>query len=274
MTKFKEELKKLGSRKSARVSGGVVVMILLVWIIIRSCTGSVLLDRHSFVIARDPTGYPFELQGKEKNMLAFTNELFNGIAKKMHISLVLVAVRNDELFRGLDNESYDAVISDLRPNSINMGRYEFSDPIFLTGPVLVVPDDSTIKDIEEMEGRIVGIKSGSFAVYRIPQYPAVLFTTYGNMRVAIDDLIADKIDGVILEALPAYIFAEGYYTGQIKVVGHPLTDEGARLVSLKDPHSVKLISLFNEGLKQMIENGTYEELIKKWGLFDTLEKEK
>ena len=65
--------------------------------------------------------------------------------------------------------------------------------------------------------------------------------------------------------LPAYTFTEALYKGKLQVVSDPITDEGLRLIALKGAED-SLIEKFDQGLKDLKEDGTYGILLKKWNL--------
>jgi len=73
---------------------------------------------------------------------------------------------------------------------------------------------------------------------------------------------------VIMEALPAHEYVDSFYKGELKMVPPPLTEDGLRLMALIDPVEKDMIQRFNNGLSQLIEDGTYTKLLDKWGLFD------
>lgn len=250
----------------------LLVAIVLLFFGVRACTRLFTHKEKIYRIARDPTWYPLDLMGKERNMLAFTNELLSDIASDEHIQFNLFSASRDELFDGLNRGEYDAIITNIDPNPMLEAKNEFSDPFYLTGPVIVVQKNSDIRSFEDLGGEMVGIKSGSPIVFRIRDYPTILFRTYSNIREALDHLVDDEIDAVIMDSLPAYANKESFYTDKLKIVGGTLTDEGLRLITKKDASSTELISAFNSGLKRSLQDGTYRALIKKWGLIDSLER--
>ncbi|WP_237754012.1 substrate-binding periplasmic protein [Parachlamydia acanthamoebae] len=222
------------------------------------------LEYKVFRIGRDTSWYPLQLQGKEKNMVAFTNELLLAIAKTSGFHFEISDVRSHTLFENLERGDYDAVLSSLMPNQLNRQKYEFSDPFFLVGPVLVVNQDSPAKSLVDMEGKIVGVQRSSSLVFNIAQYPSMI-APYDQITVAFDQLLQDKIDGVITDLLTAYNHTHGYYAGQLKIIPPPLTNEGLRLISKHGVAQTYLLTHFNEGLKKIKENGEYQNFDENGG---------
>lgn len=242
------------------------VLTIVLFFGVRSCNSDERLWYGKlYKIARDSSWYPLDLLGKERSLLAFSNELIVAIAKDQSIKVELLSSGSENLFSGLDNKLYDAVLSSLSPTPYNHEFYLFSKPFYPLGPVLVVRSSSTVTNLNEMIGKSIGIPYGSTLIYK--EYPAIFITSYDNILNALNDLERNVIDGVILNRLTAYAYTIGLYTGRLKVATMPLTDEGIRLISRNDKESGFLIKKFNEGLQKAQENGTYNELLKRWGLF-------
>jgi polar amino acid transport system substrate-binding protein len=269
MAKLSDELKNISTKKTVSVISTLLVMGLILFFLLRSCMGNGVLTNQTYLVARDPSWYPMDLLGKEKNMLGFTNELFLDIGKRQGIRFELDLAGSEGLIQGLNSKKYDGVMSALTPTPVNENRYDFSKPFYLLGPVLIIPIKSTVKSFDDLEGRTVAIKRGSPLAFKAKSFPKILFTSYGNMRRALDDLEENRIDAVIMDAMIAYSYAHGEYEKTLKVVGAPLTTEGLRLVTRQDPRSVALISKFNVGLEEMIEDGSLQKLLSRWSLFDT-----
>lgn len=264
---FKRLTKK--RRISTKVRTGIVIGIslLVIFGLVRSCANYVLWKPPVYRIARDKTWYPIQLYDKERNLMAFTDEMLVAISKLEKIQMELFLVGPDNLFMGLDNEQYDGVLSSLQPNSHNRDQYLFSDPFYKLGPVLIVHEGSTAKSLGDMENKIIGIRTGSSVVFNIEQYPEIIIRSYESPLLGLMDLDKNVIDGVILDALTAYIYTSGLFAKRLKIVGTPLTDIGLRLLTRHS--SPDLIKHFNSGLKQLKVDGTYDQLINKWGLFNT-----
>lgn len=270
---FIKQLKKVVPLNKFSISLMLVCVAVLVWGGIRACTGLNGPDPNQlYRIARDPTWYPLNLMGKEKNVLAFSNDLMLTIAKRQKVRLELVSVDSGDLFEGLDRKDYNAVLSSLTPNVLNSRQYTFSDPFFLVGPVLVVPSDSKIKSLSEMQNKIIGIRSDAPVALSITKYP-VYYKTYTSMSDAFKDLHMNRIDGMLLPLLQADTYINTFHHSEFKVVGTPLTDEGLRLIARKTALSEYLLDTFDAGLKEIMADGTYSALMKKWGLVEPIKPE-
>lgn len=234
---------------------------------IKSC-GSPASSSKVYRIARDLTWYPGRAMGKQNNLLAFTDDLIFHVASEEKLRIELISNLTNNLFVGLDNGNFDAIVSSMLPTPISREDYVFSDPFFLIGPVLVVAKGNAVSTLSDMENKIIGIQNGSSMVYDIDKYPHISITPYDNILLALESLSRGHIDGVILDVIPAHIYISSLYSDKLKIATLPLTKEGLRMVSRLDREGEKFITLFNDGLKKAKESGAYDALLKKWTLFN------
>lgn len=267
-----QQLKKTVPINRVSIALMTVCSLLLIWGGVRACSGPTIPSKsHLFLIARDPSWYPLNLLGKEKTVQAFTSDLILTIAKNRGVRIELKNVSSNYLFEGLNEEEYNAILSSLQPNALNNQYYNFSNPFFFVGPVLIVPEKSNIKTLTGMSDNTIGITRGSELSYNLTKYNAY-YKPYDNLTVAFEDLTRDRIDGIILPVLKAYSYIETFHKGKFKVITSPLDDKGLRIVARKSLHSEFLIEEFDKGLQEIIQDGTYQALCDKWGLINPLLK--
>lgn len=251
----------------------VIITLLLTWGLVRSCAREEFARKRFYTIGRDNTWYPFHLKGKEKNLIAFTNDLRAAIAQESKLNWEWVESSPSTLVEGLNDENYDAIISTMQPNFINRERYLFSELFLELGLVLVVHQNSSATSLKDMRGKTIGISMSSYPIFNAIRVGGahaynIKLLTYDNINEALDFLENGKLDGVITHTIPAYTWVRGFNKENLKVATAPITDEGLRLVALQNKESEILIADFNRALKTLKENGVYAQLIAKWNLID------
>ena len=239
------------------------VFVITLWAVWFSGCG--IVGKPVYYIARDPNWYPLALLGKEKNVLAFSDDLLMEIAKIEGFEVSTIVTNSNSLEIGLDIGIFDAAMTTLKPTPFRQDKYCFSDPYFFSGPILVVPAESTASSLIDMDHKRVAVRTGALRVFQIDTHPEITFQFYDNIIHGLDSMLHGELDGVIMDLVPAYGFSQGVYRGRIKVVGAPLTTAGIRLVANREK-APQLVMYFNRGLKELEENGVYRQLLEKWGL--------
>src|SRR5690606_15939904 len=107
-----------------------VLLGLLLFYFLRSCS----LDRSEeyYRIGQDTRWRELHLKGKERNLVAFNNELLTSIAKEENLLIRLIPTSNP--MAELEERKVEGILTSIQPSYL----YEnliFSDSFFLLGPV-------------------------------------------------------------------------------------------------------------------------------------------
>jgi polar amino acid transport system substrate-binding protein len=236
----------------------------IVLLLLAACSGHGAKGK-VYKIGRDLTWYPRSFMGQEPAVTAFSDDLCTMIAQQEHCSFYLYSASWESLYTMLDKGNFDGVLGSRQLTPEMRERYDCSDPYFLIGPVLVVTQDSPVDALSQLGGKIVGFGTDGGAEQVVTQIPNVVMKPYINIAQALDDLVNEKIDGVVVEVLIARRFCRDLYAGQLKIATPPLNDDALRLFVSKGKQE-ELIGAFNEGLKTIQANGEYTVAEEKWGL--------
>lgn len=251
----------------------IIIALIMALLLIRSCYQAVFKKSEPFVIARDATWYPLNFAGKEKNIIGFSDDLLLEIASRHDLHLHLIHAAPGDLLETLDYGGADAILTSVTPTPTTNETYAFSDIYYPLGAVLLVESGSNIHSLADMEGKYLGVLRGSPVLFSIAKYPPLKVVPYDRQTKMLEDIINDKVDGALLNQLVAYNLVTGYYKGRLHIVTAPLNNDGLRLAAYHSSRNQEYIDTFNEGLKELHESGKYEELLKKWDLYDPYIKE-
>lgn len=262
----KQSFQNLIFSKSGFILLSIILALSLIFIV-RSCSRTPLLSP-TYEIGVDDRWTSLNLMTKERNMTAFSNDLIRAIAKEQGFRYNLTFAPPMELLSRLDNRQLQGIFSAVLPTSTLQRRYLFSEPYFLFGPVLIVPKKSEFDSWEEARHKIIGILSQSGAIFELSQEQSIQLRMYENPLKALADLNNELIDGVVLPAIQAYIYVQTFYPDTFRIATTPLTREGYRLMVHNNIEGKELIEQFNAGLKAIRENGEYQQLVERWGIFN------
>jgi polar amino acid transport system substrate-binding protein len=218
-----------------------------------------------YQIALDPNWYSMELPGKEKNLLAFSTELLKEISSLKKINIDLLMTNWDSLIPGLQQGKYEGVLSTLYPYAFNGELYRFSDLYLATGPVLVVTENSPIHSLEMLQKKEVAVLRNNPAHLIAEKVPDLIIRVYDSIPQMLNDLLKQTIDGALVDTLIAQAYCQDIYHEKLRIATPSLDDEGLRLITLKTAPPA-LVDAFNQGLKELKANGTYQALLNKWFL--------
>lgn len=164
----------------------------------------------------------------------------------------------------LENGSVDMIFATYSITDERKERVAFAGPYFVAGQDLLVAADNTdITGPDTLDGKVLCSVEGSTSAERIRDehsegvelYPA---QTYSE---CVELLAAGNVDAVTTDdVILAGYAAQEEYSGQFKVVGNPFSEERYGVGLPKDNDVCEDV---NNAITEMVEDGTWEELIAK-----------
>ena len=159
-------------------------------------------------------GYPpmeyFDTDGATP--IGFDMELAQALADDMGLKLEIVDTAWDGIFAGVDTGKYDVILSSVSWLEERNEKYLLSKTYIANAPVIVVPNDSTIADIQDLDGKSVAVQMETTADYLVQKYIADDLNTdlrqYEKVINAFDELKAGRVDAVCTDQVVA-----SYYLG-------------------------------------------------------------
>lgn len=241
-----------------------IALFLSLVLLLGACGGS-QKKQTGWIIGRDPNWTSLQLGQLAVNTTAFSTALVQQIAQKEEIPLQILDTDWVQLYDGLEKGFFGGVFSTLPLNLITLSKYDFSEPLLLLGPVLVVRTSSSASSLNDLKGGIVGVNQFDNSVLIVQDYPSIIIRLFQNMAMALNDLITGQLDGVLLPNLEAYSLIPNQFSNELKIVTPPLDEEGIRIATLKGQHK-ELIDSFNKGLSEAKQSGTFINLKKQFNL--------
>ncbi|MER1998338.1 MAG: transporter substrate-binding domain-containing protein [Lysinibacillus sp.] len=227
-----------------------------------SSTLSNIEESKVFKVGTDATFKPFEFKtGGE--FQGFDIDLVNAIAKELGAeSVEFVDTEFKGLIPGLQAKKFDMIASAMYITDERKETIDFSDTYFPGGlAIMVAEDNNDIKSLDDLAGKEVSVQIGTKSVGFLEenQPEAHLVKVEKNTEMFLE-LESGKVAAVVT-GLPA---AKSYIkeNGKMKVLDETLTEEYYGFGFRKD--DAELRDAVNEAIKTLKENGTYDEISKKW----------
>lgn len=229
--------------------------LLAILIVLGGCSGF----SKKVMIGRDVTWFPYQFGLFTPNVNAFVNVLSDSIGKEEHFDCSIVNLDWVRLKECLNQGQVAGIFTCTLPGYDVLDYYEFSDPLLLTGPVLVVKKGSTFRTFDSLNGKTIGAYLFDSSSVEAQQIPDAVILTFDHIPNACEELLHGKYDAILIPALNASNLISTVYQRDLDIVSEPLTSDGIRLMVVKDKES-HLIRVFNRGLTKLKNNGEYAHL--------------
>ena len=157
-------------------------------------------------------GYPpmeyFDEDGKTP--IGFDVEMATALAEDMGLELELVDTAWDGIFAGVDTDKYDVVISAVSWTEERNEKMLLSKTYIANAPVLVVPNESDIADIQDLAGKSVAVQMETTADYLVQEYVTGGLDTevkqFDKVINAFDELKAGRTEAVCTDSVVAAFY--------------------------------------------------------------------
>ena len=218
-----------------------------------------LVEAGTLTICSDIPYAPFEFEGGDNGTgyTGFDIDLLDAVAKKLDLKLAVQDVGFDALQSGttLASGTCDIGASAMTITDERKANLDFSDPYYDSLQSLLVPADSDIKSIKDLDGKIVGVQQGTtgeaYATENATGAQLLQLPSDGELWPAIQ---AGTIDAILQDqpvniehqkADPSYVIVEEYDTGESYGFAFSKGEKTA------------LLEAVNSALKELHDSGEY-----------------
>jgi polar amino acid transport system substrate-binding protein len=193
----------------------------------------------------------------------FDNELLKAIAAKQGLKLEFVATDFSALLGQVAGGKFDIGSSAISQTDERKKTVAFSDPYNYQSLGIEAPEGSPVKDEKTLGGNRIGVVQGTVSdTWVADNAPTAQLVRFPNDAAALAALKTNAVDGAVFDLATADTYAEENPDAKLKVV-HAVNTDIPHGYAFKKGNT-ELIGKINAGLKQVIEDGTWEKLHKKF----------
>jgi ABC-type amino acid transport substrate-binding protein len=220
-----------------------------------------------YVIYSDNSFAPFEyLDNATNTYVGVDMDLLAAIAEDQKFSYEVKNEGFDAAMGAVQSGQADAMIAGMTIDDKRKQTFDFSEGYFEDGQILVVPADSTIASVEDLKGKKVAAKTSTKgAEYAAEQGEKLGFSVeYFEDSSTMYTSVLNKTHDACFEDFSVVGWAIKKEGLALKTVGDVVAP-GYYGFAVKKGSNPELITMFNAGLKNIKENGKYNEILAKYG---------
>ncbi|RPA59585.1 ABC transporter permease subunit [Aerococcus agrisoli] len=219
----------------------------------------------TYVIATDTTFAPFEFQDADGNFVGIDVDILAAIAEDQGFKYELKSLGFDAAVQAVESGQADGVIAGMSITDERKQTFDFADAYYESGTSFAVLDSSDIESLEDLEGKSVAVKTGTQGAALADE----LADEYGFTVNTFDDspnMYQDVVSGnsaAAVEDTPVmgYAISQGL---ELRIIGDKLSPALYGFAVLKGQNP-ELVEMFNAGLENIKADGTYDEILTKYG---------
>jgi len=224
----------------------------------------------------DPSYPPFESKAADGRLVGFDIDLGNALCAKLNAKCVWVENDFDGMIPALQARKIDAVLSDMSVTPKRLQQIDFTDKISSSPTRMVAKTGSNLlPTAESLRGKSIGVEQGTIQetyarTYFEPQ--GVKVVSYQNQDQVYADLKSGRLDASLQdEAQAGFGFLKTPEGQGFEFAGPEIEDPkilgNAAAIGLRKGDT-DLKNALNNALAELLKDGTYQTIEKKYFDFD------
>lgn len=218
------------------------------------------------ILATSADNPPFENHDTSKNdqhIVGFDIDVAKAIGIQLGIAIDVKDMDFNSLIPALQAGRADFIMAGLAKTEERAKTVSFSTPYFKTNVSLITKAGVTLSKETDLSNKRIGTQLGSTHEHLLKRLhknnPSIEMLSLNRLGELVQELRAGRLDGVLTEES----VAKSYVGSNLDIESNILEGQEAEFC-IAFPKESPWTEKFNGALKTLKENGTLEELRKKW----------
>jgi len=241
-------------------------MVLILTLLLAAGIASAQNEEGRLTFAVDPNWPPLEFVDGGGQIVGYAVDYFTAVCREAGLEAKFIKQDWDTIFTDLEAGKYDAVMASVTITPERRQQMDFTIPYYIVRQSLVVPRNSTLSDLRQLQDKKTGTQAETTATGIVEKIPGVVSITYPSIEDAIAALAKGELEAVVCEDVVATDFlSRSEYAGKMKIASVINTPGAEELYAVAvRKKNLKVLVLLNDGIKAIKEKGLEAELRRKW----------
>ena len=204
---------------------------------------------------------PYEMVADDGTFEGIDVDIAGKIAEKLGLELVVDDMDFGSIITSVQTGKEDIALAGLTVTDERKQNVDFTDSYATGVQVVIVPEDSDIKTIDDLQGKLIGCQESTTGyAYCTDDYGEDMVTAFPSGANAVQALLTGKIDAVVIDKQPAEAYVaqnEG-----LKILDTEYVTENYAIGVSKD--NTALRDAVNNALKELIDDGTVQAILDQY----------
>ena len=227
-----------------------------------SSGGSDTEETKKFVAGTEATFAPFEYMDDKGNIVGIDKDILDAIAAEMGVEIEMKHVGWDPVFEGVKGGTLDFGASGITITPERAEQFDFTDPYYEATQLIVVPEDSTIESLADLEGKKISVQintTGHIAAKKAFGETSPNISPFENLPTAILETLNGGTVATIGDNAVVLEYIKNNPDQKLKVIEDEAFEKENYGFMVKKGNE-ELLNLLNEGLQKIKENGKLKEI--------------
>lgn len=205
---------------------------------------------------------PYEYYAEDgETIIGIDAEIAQAVADKLGMKLTIKDMEFDSLLTAVQSGAVDIVFAGLTVNEERKQSVDFSITYATGVQVVIVPEDSEIATVDDLEGKTIGVQAGTTGdIYCTDDYGQDNVKQFTSGALAVAALQNGQVDCVVIDNEPAKAFVAAN-DGLVILDTEYVTEDYAAAISKEN---TELTAKVNEAMEALKADGTIDEILAKY----------
>ncbi len=213
---------------------------------------------NTLVMATNAEFQPYEYHEGDA-IVGIDVEIAQAIADDLGMELKIEDMAFDSIIAAVQSGKADVGLAGLTVTEDRLANVNFSNPYTQSAQVIIVNEGSEIAGPDDLTGKSIGVQLGTTGDIYAGDIEGAVIERDNKGFEAIQSLMQNKIDAVIIDREPAKVFVS--QSEGLVLLDEAFTIEDYAIAVAKD--NTELLDKINASLKKMQESGKLQEIIDK-----------
>lgn len=220
-----------------------------------------LVEPGKLIMSTNAAFPPYEMTDDNGKFIGIDVEVAEAIAKKLGLELVIDNMEFTAALEAAQKGKADMVMAGVTVDEDRLMVMDFSDSYAKGVQVVIVPENSSITKLEDLEGKKIGTQMGTTGyIYCSDDYGEESVVAYDNGITAVQALLKGQIDCVVIDNAPAQAFVKE--NAGLKILDTEYAVEDYAIGFAKGNTALK--EAVNKALAELIADGTVQKIVDKY----------
>ena len=204
---------------------------------------------------------PYEMTADDGSFEGIDIEVAGAIAEKLGLELQVDDMDFDAALLAAQTGKSDMVMAGVTVTEDRQTVMDFSDTYANGIQVVIVPEDSAIATIDDLQDKMIGVQRGTTGdSYCSDDFGEDNVIKYDNGLTAVQALNNGQVDAVVIDNAPAQEFVEA--NPGLKILDTEYANEEYAIGVAKG--NTQLLDAINGALAELTEDGTIQAIVDKY----------
>lgn len=189
-------------------------------------------------------------------------EIMAAVAKEMGMELQVEDMAFDSIIPAISSGKVDVGAAGMTVTEERQASVDFTNTYAKASQMIIVKEGSEIAGPTDLEGKVIGVQLGTTGDLYCTDLEETGSTIerYNKGFEAVQALLQDKIDAVVIDGEPAKVFVE--QSEGLKILEEAFTEEEYAMAVKKG--NTELVDNINAALEKLEADGTLDEIVGKY----------